>query len=167
MEKQGKMWYAVLENHGGGKRAMTIRGMTAADYDGVYALWMRSKNMGFNDVDDSRAGIEKFLRRNPGTCLVAEEEGKILGVVLGGQDGRRGYIYHMAVDESRRRQGIGKQLLNRCLEAMKAEGICKAALLVFKYNEAGNAFWESQGFFAREDVAYRNRELIKLTRIDT
>ncbi len=146
---------------------MTIRKMTLADYDGVYALWMSCKNMGFNDVDDSRAGIEKFLRRNPDTCLVAEENGEIIGVVLGGEDGRRGYIYHMSVAESHRRRGIGKQLADRCLSAMKEAGIAKVALLVFKRNEAGNAFWERQGFSLREDVAYRNRELIKLTRIDT
>ena len=146
---------------------MTIRNMTIEDYDSVYALWMSCKNMGFNDVDDSRAGIEKFLRRNPGTCLVAEENGEIAGVVLGGQDGRRGYIYHLSVAENHRRRGIGSQLLERCLAAMREEGIAKAALLVFKRNEAGNAFWENQGFIAREDVAYRNRELTKLVRIDT
>ncbi len=150
-----------------GKRGMTIRKMTALDYDRVYALWMSCKNMGFNDVDDSRAGIEKFLRRNPDTSFVAEENGEIIGVVLGGQDGRRGYIYHLSVHEAHRRQGIGRQLMDRCLAAMKQEGIAKAALLVFKRNEAGNAFWESQGFIAREDVAYRNRELKKLVRIDT
>ena len=146
---------------------MTIRRMTIKDYDGVYALWMSCKNMGFNDVDDSRAGIEKFLARNPDTCLVAEENGEIIGVVLGGQDGRRGYIYHMSVAESHRRRGIGGQLVDKCLAAMKEAGIAKAALLVFKRNAAGNAFWESQGFELREDVAYRNRALKKLTRIDT
>ena len=146
---------------------MTIRNMRLADYDGVYALWMSCKNMGLNDVDDSRTGIEKFLRRNPDTCLVAEENGAIIGVVLGGQDGRRGYIYHMSVAETHRRRGVSSQLANRCLAAMKEAGITKAALLVFKRNEAGNAFWERQGFIAREDVAYRNRELIRLTRIDT
>ncbi len=146
---------------------MTIRSMTKTDYDGVYALWMSCKNMGFNDVDDSRAGIEKFLARNPDTCLVAEENGEIIGVVLGGQDGRRGYIYHMSVHEAHRRRGVGAQLVDRCLAAMKEAGIAKAALLVFKRNEAGNAFWESQGFSLREDVAYRNRELKKLVRIDT
>ena len=146
---------------------MTIRNMAAADYDRVYALWMSCKNMGFNDVDDSRAGIEKFLRKNPSTCLVAEENGEIIGVVLGGQDGRRGYIYHMSVAETHRRQGVAGQLLDRCLAAMREEGIAKVALLVFKRNEAGNAYWESQGFIAREDVVYRNRELTTLVRIDT
>ena len=146
---------------------MVIRNMTAADYDQVYALWMSCKNMGFNDVDDSRAGIEKFLGRNQATCLVAEENEEIIGVILGGQDGRRGYIYHMSVHEAHQRRGIGGQLVDKCMEAMKQEGIAKVALLVFKRNEAGNAFWESQGFSLREDVAYRNRALTKLTRIDT
>ena len=146
---------------------MTIRTMVPTDYDGVYALWMSCKNMGFNDVDDSRAGIEKFLLRNSDTCLVAEKNGEIIGVVLGGQDGRRGYIYHLAVAEAHRRRGVGSQLAERCLAAMKEAGITKTALLVFKRNEAGNAFWERQGFIPREDVAYRNRELTKLTRIDT
>ena len=96
---------------------MTIRNMTAADYDQVYALWMSCKNMGFNDVDDSRAGIEKFLRRNPATCLIAEENEAIIGVILGGQDGRRGYIYHMSVHENYRRRGIGRLLVEKCMDA--------------------------------------------------
>ena len=99
----------------GDEKEMTIRKMTAADYDRVYALWMSCKNMGFNDVDDSRAGIEKFLRRNPDTSFVAEENGEIIGVVLGGQDGRRGYIYHMSVAETHRRQGVAGQLLTGAL----------------------------------------------------
>ena len=95
---------------------MTIRKMILQDYDGVYALWMSCKNMGFNDVDDSRAGIEKFLRRNPDTSFVAEENGAIIGVILGGQDGRRGYIYHLSVAEGHRRQGVGALLTDRCLK---------------------------------------------------
>lgn len=89
------------------------------------------------------------------------------GVILSGHDGRRGYIYHLSVRESRRREGIGTRLANACLEVLKSEGISKAALLVFCRNEAGNAFWERQGFIRREDVAYRNRELAPLIRIDT
>ncbi|MBQ9307703.1 MAG: GNAT family N-acetyltransferase [Clostridia bacterium] len=148
---------------------MIIREMRAEDYDRVYALWMSTPNMGFNDVDDSRAGIEKFLRRNPGLCFIAqrEEDGQVLGVVLAGEDGRRGYIYHMAVAAAVRRQGIGTLLTNRCLKAFEERSITKVALLVFCRNEAGNAFWEKQGFVLREDIAYRNRELVRLTRIDT
>ena len=146
---------------------MDIRVMTIQDYDAVYALWMRSKNMGFNNLDDSREGVDRLLRRNPNTSFVAMDGEKLTGVILSGQDGRRGYIYHMCVAEAYRRQGIGSKLVERCLAALKAEGINKVALLVFNRNEAGNAFWEAQGFTARTDVAYRNKELTKLIRIDT
>ena len=146
---------------------MNIRVMTTGDYDAVYELWMSCKNMGFNDVDDSREGIERFLRRNPSTCFVAEENGVLAGVILGGHDGRRGFIHHMAVRAAFRMQGLGSKLVQTCLEAMKAEQISKVALLVFKYNDAGNAFWEKQGFTVREDLNYRNRALRELVRIDT
>lgn len=88
-------------------------------------------------------------------------------MILAGQDGRRGYIYHMAVAEDWRRRGVGAALVERCLAALRADGINKVALLVFRYNDAGNAFWEKQGFSLREDVNYRNRALAALVRIDT
>ena len=146
---------------------MTIRPMNLADYDRVYALWMSCRNMGFNNLDDSREGVARLLRRNPGTSFVAVSGDRLVGVILSGQDGRRGYIYHMAVAEDFRRQCVASRLVERCLAAIRAEGINKVALLVFNRNEAGNAFWEKQGFIRREDVAYRNRELVELIRIDT
>ena len=146
---------------------MTIRVMTLADYDAVYALWMSCKNMGFNDKDDSREGIGRYLRRNPATCFVALENGRVVGVILSGHDGRRGFIHHMAVAEEYRKRGIATALLNRSLSALEEEGITKVALLVFRRNEAGNGFWEASGFTAREDVIYRNRALTELVRIDT
>lgn len=146
---------------------MNIRLMEIADYDQIYALWMSCKNMGFNDLDDSREGMERFLSRNPNTSFVAEDQGHVVGVIQAGHDGRRGYIYHMAVSEAYRRLGIGSQLVAHSLSALKKEGIHKVALLVFNRNEAGNAFWEKQGFERREDIAYRNRALSKLIRIDT
>ena len=149
------------------KTEMIIRTMNIADYEKVYALWMSCKNMGFNNLDDSKEGIEKFLNRNPNTSFVAEANDTIVGIILTGHDGRRGYIYHMSVDKNFRRQGIGKQLVERSLAALKEEGINKTALLVFNRNEIGNAFWEKQGFIARNDVAYRNKELSKIIRIDT
>lgn len=146
---------------------LRLRPMVIDDYDRVYALWMSCKNMGFNDVDDSWEGIGRYLKRNPNTCFVAEVGGALCGVILAGHDGRRGFIHHMAVAEAFRRQGVGQALVDRTLEALKAEGISKVALLTFKYNEAGNAFWERQGFTVREDLNYRNRALVELTRIDT
>ena len=150
-----------------GKNTVEIRLMEIDDYDRVYALWMSCKNMGFNNLDDSREGIEKYLRRNPKTSFIAAQGENVVGVILSGHDGRRGFIHHMAVAESHRRQGIASALLDHALTALKEEGINKTALLVFKRNEAGNAFWEAKGFTARDDVAYRNKELAELIRIDT
>ena len=141
--------------------------MTIADYEKVYALWMSCKNMGFNDIDDSKEGIARFLERNPNTSFVAIENDELLGIILGGHDGRRGYIYHMSVAENHRKKGIGSALVEKCLESFKNEKISKVALLVFKYNEAGNTFWEKQGFILREDINYRNIGLRELVRIDT
>ena len=148
-------------------RKTIIRVMNTEDYDRVYALWMSCKNMGFNNLDDSRQGIEKYLKRNPSTCFIAEQDDAIVGVVLAGHDGRRGFIHHMAVAEHCRRQGIATDLLDQALAALKEEGINKTALLVFNRNEAGNAFWERQGFTARDDVTYRNKTLTEMIRIDT
>lgn len=149
------------------KSNINIRLMNIEDYDKVYALWMSCKNMGFNNLDDSRDGIEKYLKRNPATCFIAEQDEIVVAVILSGHDGRRGFIHHMAVAEDHRRQGIAKSLLDHALSALKAEGINKVALLVFNRNEAGNAFWEAQGFTVRNDVTYRNKALAELVRIDT
>ena len=104
-------------------RKTIIRVMNTEDYDRVYALWMSCKNMGFNNLDDSRQGIEKYLKRNPSTCFVAEQDDAIVGVILAGHDGRRGFIHHACVRESYRHQGIGRKLVDTCLEALKKEEI--------------------------------------------
>jgi len=144
-----------------------IRNMTPADYAGVYALWMSCPGMGLNDVDDSERGIRCYLERNPGTCFAAVEGDRLVGAVLSGHDGRRGYIYHTAVAPDWQRQGIGGKLVEAALDALRSAGITKVALVVFSRNEAGNAFWAKMGFTAREDLTYRNRTLAKMTRIDT
>ena len=146
---------------------MHIRIMTCHDYDAVYALWLSCKGMGLNDVDDSREGIEKYLRRNPATCFVAEDKNRILGVILSGHDGRRGFIHHTAVHPDYRKMGLGKMLVEAALAALKKEGISKVALVVFSHNENGNAFWEKMGFTKRTDLTYRNLALRELVRQDT
>ena len=144
-----------------------IRKMTLADYNSVYALWMSCPGMGLNDVDDSEEGIRRYLERNPDTCFAAEEGGRIVGAILTGHDGRRGYIYHTAVAPDCQRQGTGKKLVEAALGALRDAGITKVALVAFSRNEAGNAFWAALGFTAREDLVYRNRALAEMTRIDT
>lgn len=147
---------------------MHIREMTIVDYDAVYLLWRSCKGMGLNDLDDSRDGIERFLKHNPETCFVAENDsGQIIGAIMVGTDGRRGYIYHTAVSPGCRRQGIAKCLVTTALEALTKLGINKAALVVFERNSDGNAFWESVGFTVREDLVYRNLALTDMIRTDT
>lgn len=144
-----------------------IRVMTAADYDEVYSLWLSTPGMGLNTTDDSREGIEKYLRRNPATSFVAEEGGRIVGVILSGHDGRRGFIHHTAVLPEHRHKGIARALVGHVMDAMEREGIHKVNLVVFKHNETGNGFWEKMGFTRREDLNYRNKMIHELTRIDT
>lgn len=146
---------------------MFIRRMTIDDYDRIFALWLSCRGMGLNDVDDSREGIARYLARNPNSCFVSLEADRIVGAVMAGHDGRRGYIYHTAVSPDCRHRGIGSALVQSALEALKQEGITKAALVVFSRNEDGNAFWERQGFSRREDLAYRNRALVQMVRKDT
>ena len=146
---------------------MNIRLMNITDYDRVYSLWLSCKGMGLNDLDDSREGIERFLIRNPETCFVAECDGAVVGVIIAGNDGRRGYIYHTAVMPEYRGRGIGKALVGRALSALKECGINKVALVVFDRNEVGNLFWEREGFTKRDDLVYRNKALAEIIRIDT
>lgn len=146
---------------------MDIRIMTIDDYDAVYALLLSCAGMGLNDLDDSCEGIKRFLDRNPETCFTAVENGKVIGVIIAGNDGRRGYIYHTAVSPEHRRRGIAAALVEQVMAALKKCGINKAALVVFDRNENGNAFWEKQGFTRRTDLVYRNKALTELIRIDT
>ena len=146
---------------------MEIRTMQFDDYDSVYALWLSCPGMGLNNLDDSREGIRKYLERNPDTCFVAVEYGSMIGAILTGHDGRRGYISHTAVSPAHQRQGVGKQLVEAALNALMRQGIHKVNLVAFAHNEKGNAFWEKMGFTQRPDLTYRNRTLVDMVRIDT
>ncbi|RHP35797.1 GNAT family N-acetyltransferase [Lachnotalea sp. AF33-28] len=141
--------------------------MTIDDYDQIYDLWIHTPGMGLNNLDDSRDGIARYLKRNPTTCFAALQGGKIVGVILSGHDGRRGYIHHTAVAVQARRKGIAAGLVSHAMEALKREGIHKVALVAFERNLEGNAFWESQGFSVREDLVYRNKNISELIRMDT
>lgn len=131
-----------------------VRTMTIDDYEGVYRLWMQIKGFGIRTVDDSRAGVEKFLRRNPDTSVVCERDGKIVGAILCGHDGRRGCLYHVCVDPAYRLQGIGKSMVVFAMEALHKEGISKVSLIAFTQNDIGNAFWKEIGWTRREDLNY-------------
>lgn len=146
---------------------MTIRQMQIADYPLLYDLWFSVPGMGLNTLDDSEEGVARFLARNPETCFVAEENGQVIGCIMSGHDGRRGYIYHTCVHPHHRRKGIGRMLTDAALDALHGCGIHKVALVVFSDNTTGNAFWERMDFTAREDLVYRNRALSEMLKINT
>ena len=139
----------------------TVRKVTIADYDAIFDLWNSTEQSrrALNPVDDSREGIERYLKRNPNTCFAAVLNGWIIGVILTGHDGRRGIIHHMCVHPDFRRMGIAARLVSLAEEALKKEGIQKVFGLVFIDNEPANLFWEKQGYSLRTNLNYRNKSL--------
>lgn len=135
---------------------MKMRLLKISDYQSIYNLWENTSGMGLRSLDDSEAGIKRFLLRNPKTNFVAVVDEKIVGVIMAGNDGRRGYIYPLAVQNEYRRRGIASALVKECLMALRTEEINKAALVVFSDNKSGNHFWKKLGFIERDDLVYRN-----------
>lgn len=133
---------------------MLIRVMTINDYKQVAALWHSIEGFGIRSIDDSREGVELFLRRNPTTSVVAVESDRIVGAILCGHDGRRGCLYHVCVAKDHRKQEIGQKMVAFCMEALKKEKINKVSLIAFTSNAVGNAFWNSLGWTKREDLNY-------------
>lgn len=131
-----------------------IRTMTIEDYVGVHKLWMGIKGFAIRSIDDSQEGVARFLKRNPTTSVVAEEDGKIVGAILCGHDGRRGCMYHVCVHTDYRMRGIGKEMVVYAMEALKKEQISKVSLIAFTQNDIGNAFWNCIGWTKREDLNY-------------
>ena len=131
-----------------------VRIMTLEDYEGVYALWKKIKGFGIRSIDDSKEGVARFLKRNPTTSVVAEKDGRIVGSILCGHDGRRGCLYHVCVDEDYRRHGIGKRMVVFAMKALKEEKINKVSLIAFTENDIGNAFWNTIGWTERLDLNY-------------
>lgn len=135
---------------------ITVRAMTLEDYDGVYALWCKISGFAMRSIDDSKEGVERFLNRNPGISVVAvdETDGKIVGAILSGHDGRRGCLYHVCVDKNYRRMKIGTRMVVHAMEALKQEKISKVSLIAFTQNDVGNAFWNRIGWTQRLDLNY-------------
>ena len=131
-----------------------IRAMTVEDYDQLHALWMRIKGFGIRSIDDSKEGVERFLKRNPTTSVIAEIDGKVVGGILCGHDGRTGFFYHVCVDPAYRCHGIGKSMVVYAMSALKEEHINKITLIAFTKNDIGNMFWNTIGWTKRPDVNY-------------
>ena len=127
--------------------------MTEADYDAVRALWMTIRGFGIRALDDSREDVVRFIQRNPTTSVVAKADGRVIGSILCGSDGRQGALYHVCVAEEFRRQGIGTRMVGYCMQQLKALGINKVGLIAFTKNGGGNAFWKQIGW-KQVDVNY-------------
>lgn len=135
---------------------MNIIKMTISDYEEAYKLWTNTEGMGLRSLDDSKEGIYKFLKRNQNTNYICRDKNKLVGVILCGNDGRRGYIYHTLVHPNYRMKGIGKQLVKNVILSLEKENINKVALVVYANNTKGNAFWKNLNFIKRDDLTYRN-----------
>jgi N-acetylglutamate synthase len=122
-----------------------------ADYDEVMALWSSTEGLTLREAD-SRDAIERYLARNPCLSFIAREEGQLVGAVLAGTDGRRGYLQHLAVAPSQRSQGLGRALAERAVAALRAVGIAKCHLMVRQENAEARAFWEHVGWSERADI---------------
>ncbi|NUU60244.1 GNAT family N-acetyltransferase [Paenibacillus agri] len=137
---------------------MIYRAMIADDYDAAYELWVNTEGMGLNEAD-SREGILRFLERNPGLSQVCVHvDGSLAGTALCGHDGRRGFLYHVAVSHASRGKGAGRELVARCLDELRENGIAKCHLMVFKENQKGRQFWEELGWQYRDDIALYSRD---------
>ena len=136
-----------------------IRLMTIEDYDEVYALWQASEGIGLSAADN-RDGIARFLEHNPGLAFVARAGAELAGAVLVGDDGRRGYLHHLAVSASHRRRGLGRALVERCLSAMSERGIHKCHIFVHASNRSGQAFWEEIGFYPRPELVLMSYDIL-------
>ena len=127
-------------------------------YDDVYALWQQCEGMGLSDAD-SRQGILSYLERNPGMSFIASSRGKVVGVVLSGHDGRRGYIHHLAVHPAYRRKGLASRLVDRCLTVLADSGIQKCHLFIFNNNANGIKFWKNTGWIHRSDISVVSKNI--------
>lgn len=137
----------------------TIKPMSIADYADVLRLWRNAEGVGLNESDTRRA-IGSYLRRNRGMSFVARAGKELVGAVLCGHDGRRGYLHHLAVAPAHRRKGLGTKLVARCLAQLKRLGIPKCNIFLYADNIDGERFWRSNGWKKRTDICLVQKNLV-------
>lgn len=138
--------------------AITIADLTLADYDEVIDLWRSTEGIGLSSADTYER-IADYLVRNPGLSFIVRSGGALIGAVLCGHDGRRGYLHHLAVRAEWRKQGVGRMLIEGCMDGLRKAGIEKCHLFVFAENEAGKSFWRGAGWKERIDLCLMSRDV--------
>jgi len=139
---------------------LVISPFTLDAYEQVMTLWKESEGIGLSGAD-SKENIRSYLERNPNMSLVAKDANDTLvGAVLCGHDGRRGYIHHLAVRSDCRRQGIGQRLVEECLSRLEAAGIQKCHLFIIHDNVSGIEFWKSLGWTPRTDIGVISKDIL-------
>lgn len=136
-----------------------IKKMTIDDYEKLFEMWQSTPNMGLRSLDDSKEGISLFLKRNPNTNFVAYDDNKLIGAILSGHDGRRGYIYHTVVLPEYRRQGIATNLVDMAVKSLQEEGITRVCLNVMETNEQGKKFWIDRGWEKKDFLGFYSKSI--------
>lgn len=129
------------------------------DYPEIIAFWRTTPGVGLSTAD-SREGIARYLARNPESSFQLRSGGRIVGTILGGHDGRRGFLHHLAVAAEHRKRGLARRLVVAALTALRREGIEKCHLMVFANNLEGQAFWRHLGWSLREDLRFVSCDLV-------
>jgi len=124
----------------------SLRKMTLDDYDAVFELWDKTEYVSLNECD-TRDGMAFYLKHNPDSCFVAEADGRIVGTVLCGHDGRRGFLRHLVIAKAYRNKGIGTQLVAQCLAVLSSKGVGKCNIFVNSENVRGLEFWKQAGWY--------------------
>ena len=137
---------------------LILREFTIEDYDAAYALWQATEGIGLSEAD-KRENVAYFLKHNPGLSMVAEEDGKVVGALLCGSDGRRGFLHHLAVARTHRRAGTGRALVTRCLSGLAGIGMRKCHIFVMQDNNEGKAFWQRIGWEERTTLLVMSHDV--------
>lgn len=130
--------------------------LTVSDYEAALALWNACPGV---NASETLEEFSRTLSRNPGLSLAARADGQLIGAVLACHDGRRGYLYHLAVEPAYRKRGIARAMVERCLEALAREGIARCSIHLFATNSNGAAFWKGTGWRLRTDLVVMAKDL--------
>ena len=136
-----------------------LKRMTIDDYEKLIEMWKNTPNMGLRSLDDSKEGISVFLKRNPNTNYVAYDGERLIGAILSGHDGRRGYIYHTVVAPEYQKQGIASRLVDAAVAALQEEGITRVCLNIMETNEIGKQFWMHKGWEKKDFLGFYSKAI--------